>query len=536
MANSKNIATLLIAFVLFVWCFSFLQSWAQLQETARYEYKIPRKLDYTFEILPLPQEKKVIIFGQKEDNEEYQRRKVYYFTLLDSNLRKYAEKEYSLERKWEYYGYYTDSTTLYLIFYTENQRQFALLNYTINNEIEYRQAELPFAINPVSFVVLGNNAFLIGTYRGKDVLIDFSFFDNSVKVVPTFFDEKLDIKNITVNKDESTAHVLVRELKRGEKQFYIQHLQSNGKLLDKLKLTFEKKRYPTELEPIIFRNDNFLFGTYGEGQSHFYSQGWIWGKYEFGKKPYLTFHSFDYLHHYFDYIPNENRRRKEFEKIEKLQKKGKNYKYKLRVHLHKPFVWKDKVVVVAELYQTSYQYNNSVVALYPMMATNPALLLPYERFVWRGFPYYYPNANAPVFYFVHSLVMVFDLQGNLLWDNGLPIKNITKNNLYPNVTVSCQDNQILLLQPYDRGINLRVCKEREVVYENSEIPYQKHYTLVPEKENKIRSTNNLIFSWFDEYILISGIYNPKADKLFSREEDVFYLAKVKFGKPEIEKK
>ncbi|PKQ69973.1 hypothetical protein [Raineya orbicola] len=511
-------------------------AYAQLQETARYEQKIPRKMDYTFEILPFLQEKKVILFGEKEDNEEYQRRKVYYFNVLDSNLKKVAEKEYRLERKWEYYGYYTDSTHLYLIFYTDNQKQFALISYNANNDIEYRQGDLPFSISPISFVVFGNNLFMVGSYRGKDVIIDFSFFDNSVKVIPTFFDEKLDIKNISINKDEGTAHVLVRELKRGEKQFYIQYLQSNGKILDKLKLSFEKKQYPTELEPLIYQNENFLIGTYGDGQSHFYSQGWIFGKYEFGKKPYLTFNSFDNLGHYFDYIPNESRRNKEIEKVEKKRKKGKSYNYKLRVHLHKPFFWQDKIIVMAELYQTSYQYNNSIISPYPMMTTNPALLTPYERLALRSWGAYYPTPNVPIFHFVHSLVLAFDARGNLLWDNALPIKNITKSNLYPNVTIALQENQFLLLQPHEKGINLRACREREVIYENNEVPYQKNYTIVPEKENKIRPINNLIFRWFGEYILISGIYNPKADKIFTREEDVFYLAKVKFIKPEEAKK
>ncbi|MCS6796564.1 MAG: hypothetical protein NZ516_11470, partial [Raineya sp.] len=394
-------------------CFCYLNfgiCLAQLQEIARYEQKIPRKMDFSFEILPLPHEKKVIIFGQKEDNEEYQRRKIYYFNLLDSNLKKIAEKEYRLERRWEYYSYYTDSTNLYLLFYTENQKQFALLSYSPTNEIEYRQGDLPFSITPASFVVFGNNLFLIGSYRGKDVVIDFSFFDNSIKVIPSFFDEKLDIKNVTINKDEGTAHVLVREIKRGDKQFFIQHLQSNGKLLDKLKLTFEKKQYPTELEPLIFKNENFLIGTYGDGQSHFYSQGWIFGKYEFGKKPYLTFNSFDYLRHYFDYIPNEIRRNREIEKVEKKRKNGKNYHYKLRVHLQKPFVWQDKIIMVAEMYQTSYQYSSSIVTPYPMIATNPNLLLPYERAALRNFGTYYPTPNVPIFNFVHSVVLAFDLR------------------------------------------------------------------------------------------------------------------------------
>ncbi len=523
-------------FCLLLFWYNTLQ--AQLQEIARYEQKIPRRTDYTFEILPLLQEKKVILFGQKENNEEYQRRKIYYFSILDSSLKKIADKEYQLERKWEYYGYYTDSTNVYLLFYTENQKNFALLSYNTNNDLEYKQGDLPFSIQPSSFVVFGNNVFLVGSYRGKDVIIDFSFFDNSVKVIPAFFDEKLDIKNISINKDENTAHVLVRELKKGEKQFYIHHLQSNGKLLDKLKLTFEKKQYPTQLEPIIYKNENFLIGTYGDGQSHFYSQGCIFGKYEFGKKPYLTFHSFDYLRHYFDYISNESRRNKEVEKVEKKRKKGKKYHYKLRVHLQKPFLWQDKIIVVAELYQASYQYNNSILfPYYPVISTNPVLLSPYERMALRNWSLFYPSNQMPIFHFISSLILAFDLSGNLLWDNALPIRSVSKTNLYPNVTVAINDSekQYMLFQAYERGINMRVCKEREVLYENNEVPYQKNYTAVPEKENKIRSSNNLILQWFGEYVLISGIYNPKADKIFTREEDIFYLAKVKFVKPEEKK-
>jgi hypothetical protein len=127
--------------------------------------------------------------------------------------------------------------------------------------------------------------------------------------------------------------------------------------------------------------------------------------------------------------------------------------------------------------------------------------------------------------------MAFDLQGNLLWDNAMKIKDITKTTLHENVTLSLQKQYSILLQPHDKGINLKVFKEREVIYANEEVPYQLTYEIEPDKEKKIRPTNNEIFAWYDDNILIAGIYNPKADKIFSREEDVFYVAKVKFQKP-----
>lgn len=517
--------------ILLFCCLSLQIAFAQLQEFNRFEQKIPRKLDYTFELLPLPQEKKLLVFGEKENWEEETKKRVYYFKLLDSTLNLIKEKEYKMERKWQYEGYHTDSTHLYLLFYTDNSRQFALLSYNLAGELDFKQGDIPFSFTPSSFVVFGNNAFLIGTNKGKDVIIDFSFFDNSVKIVPTYFDDKFDIKNISINRSENVAHVLIRETKRGTKNFFIRQLLSNGKQVGETKLVFEKEKYPTDLEPLSINNENYLIGLYGNGQSHFYSQGWIWGKYKPDEKPYLKTSSFDYLKHFFEYLPNERRKEKENEKVKAKLEKGKHYNYKLRLRLHKPFVWNNQIIVAAESYNAAYQYNNSLLAPYPIMTTNPMLLPPfYDR--WRGAYRYNYGTSPPTFQFVHCIVMAFDLQGNLLWDNAIKIKDITKNTLYENVTLATFKNYCILLQPHSKGINLRVFREREVLYENEEVPYQKNYEVVADKENKIRSTNNQAFAWFNDYILITGIYNPKADKFFSREEDVFYIAKVKFQKPE----
>ena len=510
--------------------FSLRYASAQLQEYNRFEQKIPRKLDYTFELLPSVQEKKLIVFGEKENWEEEGKKRVYYFKILDSSLSQIKEKEYKIERKWQYEGYHTDSTNLYLLFYTDNHRQFALLSYNFAGDLDFKQGEIPFTFSPSSFVVFGNNAFLIGRNKGKDIIVDFSFFDNSVKVVPTYFDDKYDIKNIAIDRIENVAHILIRETKRGTKNFFIRQLLSNGKQIGETKLLFDKEKYPTDLEMFSVNNENYLIGLYGNGQSHFYSQGWIWGKYKAQEKPYIKQESFDYLKHFFEYIPNEKRRERENEKVKAKLEKGKHYSYKLRLRLHKPIFDGNQIVVVAESYNAAHQYNNSILAPNPIITTNPMLLSPmYGR--WPGYrnPY---NTAPPVYQFVHCIVMAFDLQGNLLWDNAMKIKDMTKNTLHESTTLSLQKEQSILLQPYEKGINLKVFRGREVIYENEEIPYQKVYEVHPDKENKIRSTNNQAFVWFDDYVLLTGIYNPKAEKFFSREEDIFYIAKVKFQKPE----
>lgn len=518
--------------ILLILCFSVQAVFAQLQEIHRFEQKIPRKLDYTFEILPLKQEKKLLIFGEKENWEEETKRRVYYFKLLDSSLTLIKEKEYKMERRWQYEGYYTDSTCLYLLFYTDNHRQFALLSYNLTGELDYKQGDIPFNFTPSSFVVFGNNAFFIGTNKGKDVIIDFSFFDNTVKIVPTYFDDKYDIKNIAINRNENIAHVLIRETKRGTKNFFIRQLLSNGKQIGETKLVFSKEKYPTDLEMLSINNENYLIGLYGKGQSHFYSQGWIWGKYQADEKPYLKEISFDYLKHFFVYLPNEKRRQKENEKVKAKMSKGKHYNYKLRLRLHRPIVENKQIIVVAESYQAAYQPSNTILTPYPIITTNPMLLPPaYDR--WRTYrnPY---NTTPPIYQFVHCVVAAFDFQGNLLWDNAIKIKDITQSAPHENVAFAQLKDCNLLLQPHSKGINIKAFKEYEVLYENEEVPYQSTYEVQPNKEKKIRPTSNQIFAWFDDYILIAGIYNPRADKFFSREEDIFYIAKVKFQKPEKE--
>jgi hypothetical protein len=502
---------------------------AQLQEVSRFEQKIPKKLDYTFDVLPLVREKKVIVFGERENWEEYNKRRKYYFKLLDSTLKQTDEKEYPIDRKWIYEGKYTDSTHLYLLFYTDNHKEFAIITYKPGEEVDFRQGEVPFMFTPSSFVVFGNNAFLIGRNRGKDVMIDFSFFDNSVKIVPAYFDDKYDIKNIEINRQESIANVLIQETKRGDKSFYIRRLLSNGKQISENKFTFDKEKYPTDLEPFTINNEHYLIGLYGEGQTHIYSQGWIWTKYdpENPKQPYILQKSFDFVKNFFVYLPRKNSQERERNKVLKMQEKGKSYRYKLRFRLHKPVFYNNQIIVVAESFHTAYQYNNTTYLPLPNTYTNPTWMnsVASSNRNWRY------GASVPTYQFVHAIVLAFDLQGELLWDNAIRIKDITSASLKEYVTVSLQKDKTILLQCHERGINMKVCRQNEVIYEAEDVPYQKEYNVLPRKEDKIKPTENQVFAWFDDYVLVSGIYNPKANKFLTTEEDVFYIAKVKFIKP-----
>ncbi|MCU0439743.1 MAG: hypothetical protein MUC49_17785 [Raineya sp.] len=511
-------------FLLLLFLYPFL-SLAQLHEDTRFEQKIPKKLDYTFEMLPLIKEKKVILFGEKEAWAENTKKRKYYFKILDSTLKQTSEKEFNLDRRWLYEGNYTDSTNLYLLFYTDNHKEFVILVYTQSGDIEYKTGILPFNFQPSSFVVFGNNAFLIGQNKGKDVVIDYSFFDNTVKVIPSFFDEKYDIKNIEINNQESIANILIQESKRGDKNFFIRRVLSNGKQVSENKFSFDKEKYPTDLEPITINNQHYLMGLYGDGQSHLYSQGWIWIKYDpENPNPYMKQESFDNVKNFFVYFPKKVRQEKEREKVFEKKEEGKSYTYRLRFRLHKPIFYNNQIIVVAESFNAAYQHNTNFPN--PVMSTNPMFMnLPPTNRGWRG-------STMPSYQFVHAIVLAFDLKGDLLWDNAIRIKDITKSYLDENVTFIPHKEKSILLQCHEKGINIKVFKQNEVIYENETIPYQKSYNIVPRKDDKIRANNSKILGWYDDYILVTGIYNPKAHKFFSSEDDIFYIAKVKFAKPE----
>ncbi|MDX1903277.1 MAG: hypothetical protein SFU27_03880 [Thermonemataceae bacterium] len=508
---------------------SIIQTKAQLQEYARWQQPIPKKLEQSFEVLPLIKDKKVIIFGEKEIEKNDTKLNAVYFKVLDSNLRVQTEKEYILEKKWNFEDYYSDSTNLYLIFYNNNYRNFTILTFN-QTDIELRTAEVPFTFTPTSFWVFGNNAFIIGRHRGKDVMLDFSFFDNTLKAIPSFFDDKYDIRNIEINKEENYANVIIQELKRGEKKFFVRRLQSNGKQISENEFLFDKSKYPTDLESFTFNNEHYLLGLYGNGQSHFYSQGWIWAKYnpENPKTPYISQQSFDYLQHFFEYFSSPRRAKKERDKAWKKREEGKNYTYKLRFRMQRPQVYKNQLLLTAESFTMAYQYNGSLNN--PTSLTNAELMrYPYYARPWGTAA----NPTAmPTYQFAHSITMAFDFSGNLLWDNALKIQETSKIDLEPNVLIAPKNNYILMLQCYQKGINLKVINQNNTIFEDKKIPYQKYYESYPQKEAKINPKTNKTYNWYDDYILISGDFNPNGDKIFNRVEDVFYVAKLKFIKPE----
>ena len=128
--------------------------------------------------------------------------------------------------------------------------------------------------------------------------------------------------------------------------------------------------------------------------------------------------------------------------------------------------------------------------------------------------------------YTHAVVIGFDKNGKLLWDNSFEINDILTFNLERFVHVSLNEEKIALLYVYDNYIRSKVIFENSVIDDKRLTPISSSFEqdVVDDKSTKIYGLEN----WYNKMFYVHGtqkIKNLSADGVDLNRE-VFFIYKV----------
>ncbi len=508
---------------------------AQFSEEAKVEFPIEKRKDMSFEALSFA-EKGILLF-LSEKGESSTRK--YIFRKYDKNLNPVWIKEYVLDNRFTYKINTKELSEdkAYFLFYQSPKRIVAILQVDFESgELDFKQAESPVSIDFAEMQVFGKNAFIVGEVSRELTVLDFSFFDNKIKIVPDVFKKNLKIRDLSIDYDNVKGYIVAKKTeRRSECDIVIKSFQSDGKLIENLDVKTRDNQTLIFAKHIAIKDKQFLVATYGENCKE-YANGLAFVRVSpDNQQEYIKYISFSDLQNFFKYMPKGQQKRT-YKRIEKQRAKGKDVAYRYSIILHDLIKKGENIVVVGEAYETNTQ--NNMNNNYYNNANMYGGFRPYGFGQFYN-PYSamspYNNNMRPSFTYSHAFMVEFDQNGKIVADNILPLDDMQVPELQRLVTPHIGKTKDVFFQLNTDQYKISSFKGNDSIFSSKKEYYRNpnkeaYQSEKEEKKARIDIDDASITSWYDDYFVLYGISLKNPNDLFSSEK-YFHLKKMVFTLP-----
>ncbi|MVM32895.1 hypothetical protein GO755_22840 [Spirosoma sp. HMF4905] len=434
------------------------------------------------------------------------------FQKYDINFKLLWQTTFKQDTKYKPISIYNTDQYVYHLFreYDTDLFQFVRLHLD-DGVVETFEGHLIDQFDVHQFKVMGSQAYIGGYHHGRPVVMSFSFFDQSTKVLPGMYVNHMEISSLEVDDRRKEVNVLVHSLKRHCK-FSIRTYNYDSKLLRTLDFDgAENALVSGKLLPVN-EHESLLVGNYSTDCTP-YSQGIYVTRIRHGDSgnasggtstgeptTEIQYIEFSQLQNFFNYL-KPNRQQKLLARAKKKKDEGKDYKFRYRLLVHDLQPTPDGLTLVAEVYFP--QYRGSAL----------------------GYGGYLRGADRYEGYrYTHAFICGFDKQGKLLWDNCFPIKELLSTDLTEMVQVSQQGDRMVLAYPNDGEITTEVIQGSKILKETEKFKLQTN----AENEKVTFSAQDNLMAWYGRHFIACG-FQKISPKHVSTQREVFYLNKLTYS-------
>lgn len=433
------------------------------------------------------------------------------FQKFDTNLKSLWQTTLKQDIQFQPLLSYHGQQYVYHLFreYDTNQFRFLTLNLD-DGTIQSIDGILLDQFDVLGFKVMGSQAYVSGYRNHRPVVMAFSFFDGTAKVLPGLYANHLEISSLELDEARREINVLIHSSRR-HCTFSIRTYGYDSKL--RRVVNFDKAANSLISGKILPVNDqeSLLVGNYSTDCTP-YSQGVYVTRirhYQPDELPAdvsaeavknIQYIEFSQLQNFFNYL-KPKRQEKLLAKAKRKKDEGKDFKFRYRLLVHDLVPSPEGFTLVAEVYYPQYRGSNLVYGGYLRGADR-----------YDGFRY------------THAFVCGFDNTGKFLWDNCLPIKELVNPDLTEMVQLSQQDDRIILAYPNDGEITTEVIQKNKVLTESKNIKLQTS----ADNERITYSAQNNLMAWYDRHFLACGFQKIAQSGNSARQREVFYLQKLTY--------
>lgn len=483
------------------------------------QFEQPQRIELALEddeasyMITSVEEKGLMLF--REPDRSYDKGfSTYEFISVDTALNKKWTKEYKIDYNYVLTGYAYNKDYFFVLFRmgASLKDDFNIIKMNIETgDTTHHMVKKIIPVQLTEFEVVGNAALLGGHINYRPVVLHYDFLTAKSKVLQGIYKDDSELIEIKLDQNLKTFNILVTE-RTVDKLYTItmRTYNEHGELLQTVKLD------PKENTSLIFgrstgfkNRKRYIAGTYSHKKSN-YSRGIYIAHVNANGEADIRYYSYADLENFFDYM-KAGRKARIKKRIERKKIKGKKAKFTYRLLVHDIIEKDEQFILIGEAFYPRYNYG----------------------FFYGGFHNSYSGApgnndysNFIGYKYTHAIVIGFDIEGKLLWDNSFEINDVLSYDLKKYVNVSIEKEHIVLFYVYENVIRSKLIEGDEVLEGKSfdDIKLKFDDDVVKSGDTEVGGMER----WYDNYFFAYGqqkIKN-KTNNSSGSNREVFFINKI----------
>ncbi len=360
---------------------------------------------------------------------------------------------------------------------------------------------------PTNMQVTSRGVLIGGYYAGRiPVILFYDLITQRSKVLPGLFNEAGELIQIRNNADNSFTIIINARNYNKQRTLWIKNYTTEGDLISSSILE------PTENNSLLFgriinefSDRQLIAGVYGARNSD-YSKGIFLARLDEESRQEIRYFPFADLENFFKFMraSRENRIK---QRIERKKIHGKKIRFQYRFLVHEFVNYNDEYILLGEAFYPKYKTieQNLVYGLAPGRAL-----------IFDGYQY------------THAVVLGFDKDGNLLWDNSFEINDVRTYNLQQFVKMSVQDDKIALLYLFDDQVRSKIIQDNRVLEGKNYRPLYMKPGYIDSFSTDNLNVSNLEY-WYEGNFLAYGTQILSEGRGFgNRNRQLFFINKIRY--------
>ncbi|WP_187261678.1 hypothetical protein [Pontibacter beigongshangensis] len=458
-----------------------------------------------FELFPLA-DSSLLLYSKKTDL--WNRKATHTFERLNAKLDRVWSCTHDLTPEDQYILSYSEGIYLYMVFAGTNDQKykFLRLNSLTGDAIATTHTLEPIR-NLFQFSVLHGRYFLIGTSKRdfKPLLLYVDPAPNLVKLLPATYGDESTFSDLQPVPQHQRMDVVLTESNNKISRLQVKSFNVQGELISNHFILQQdnKNLLTAEVTPVDTLS-RLLIGSYST--SGFQLSNGFFTSPVASQVVNGEFYSFVQLKNFFKFMSprrEERTRRRERNRIEA----GKQPANRYRMLLHDLIPTTEGYMLAAEIYYPQRRRSSSYL--------DPSL---YGAQFFR-----HTMRENEEYKRTHAVVLGFDKNGVLLWDNIFLLKNLVSANLTPAVEiVYAPDGRIIMVYPDEQEIAYQIMTPEKFSDEVNKLDILTYH----EKE-KVLTTEQLgIIPWHDGNFVAFGFQHIR--RISGESQHVYFINKIAF--------
>ena len=486
------------------------QASAQVMQTERFE--VPIQSRDGFNIVPSTKNGLFLhrhLAGTREDQ--------LHLIKLDSNFGEQWAGFIAIEKNYRIMGTKAHNGKLFLLLRYKDYSKNDLILYKLQEDsgqyVRYQiRSYIPFA--PTEFQVTDRAVIVGGYYNRIPVVLHYSLLSHQSRVLPGLFNEAGELNQIKTHSDGSFDVLISAKNLARQRTIWIKNYDPDGSLLRNLPLQPEENRHLIFGRSLKTDNDRqIVAGVYGNRSSEF-SRGLFIATIEPSGLEHIRYYNFGDLKNFFKYMRAKREMRIK-NRIARKKIKGKKLRFNYRFLVHELVPYEDQYVLLGEAFYPRYQQTdgNQFRFFAPYGASQSGFI-----------------RNGRIFdgyYYTHAVVMGFDENGELLWDNSFEINDVKTFTLEQFVKLEVLPDRLALMYVFENEIRTKIIKDDLVLEGKSVDPILTFHEGDIVKDD--RNDKNKLEYWYNNYLYAYGVQDivTPTPRGTSRRR-VFFINKVHY--------